>query len=399
MKVLSVTNAFPEDSITIGRFQHLVDRQDIDYNVFCWSSSKKSWAFWGSRFTAQQRKKVIVSGLSNLFSYKVIFEGFNILRAIITKPSLFKKHYSYFNGKGIKKYISALFDDYKILSLSPDILHFEFGTIGAKKIYLKDILNCKIVVSFRGYDLNYYKLDNPTFYHEVWRKADRFHFLGTDLLKRGVRRGYKESNNYYLIPPAIDTELFNRSTPRTDNATNALTVISVSRLVWKKAIDQGLLAFKRFLDLGGDGTYHIVGTGPAFEAIQFTAYELGIENKVIMHGKVKPADTKKLLERADVFLHPSISEGFCNAVIEAQAMELPVICSDSDGLPENVDDGTTGYVVKKWDYNTMGDKLFMLFNDAENRKQMGKNGRQRVINKFRIEDQVLRFEELYKSLQ
>ena len=41
----------------------------------------------------------------------------------------------------------------------------------------------------------------------------------------------------------------------------------------------------------------------------------------------------------------AVSEGFCNAVLEAQAMKLPVVCTDADGLPENVQDGTTGLVV------------------------------------------------------
>lgn len=398
MKVISVINAFPENSITIGRFKYLVNNPEFDYRVFCWDSNKYSWAFWGKQFSRQQQKKVMVSGASKLMSYKIVFELFNIISFILRKPVLFSKHYSYFRGKGIKKYIHAIFDDYKILDFTPDIIHFEFGTLGAKKIYLKEIVNCKAVVSFRGFDLNYYRLNDEAFYSKVWQQADAFHFLGEDLLKRAIKRGYKNTGNYYLIPPAIDTAFFKKELLET-SASQAMVIISVGRLVWKKAIDFGLLAFKRFLDLGGDGTYHIIGTGPSYEQIQFTAFELGIEDKVILHGKLTPENTKTLLGASDVFLHPAVSEGFGNAVIEAQAMELPVVCTNADGLGENVEDGKTGFVVDKWDYNSMGDKLFDLFNDKEERKQMGINGRKRVVEKFKEEDQVKKFEDLYKSLK
>ena len=58
---------------------------------------------------------------------------------------------------------------------------------------------------------------------------------------------------------------------------------------------------------------------------------------------------RDLLAWADVLVHPSLTEAFGVAVAEAQAMGLPVVCSDAGGLPENVDHGVTGFVVPRRD--------------------------------------------------
>ena len=105
------------------------------------------------------------------------------------------------------------------------------------------------------------------------------------------------------------------------------------------------------------------------------------------------------MERADVFLHSAVSEGFCNAVMEAQAMELPVVCTDADGLPENVADGETGFVVSRRDPAALAEKLEALSRDPALRRRMGKAGRKRALEKFRLSDQLDRFESFYRQVR
>ena len=66
------------------------------------------------------------------------------------------------------------------------------------------------------------------------------------------------------------------------------------------------------------------------------------------------------LRAADVLLHPAVSEGFGNAVMEAQAVEVPVVCTDADGLRENVVDGVTGLVVPRRDASALAAALERL---------------------------------------
>ena len=99
-----------------------------------------------------------------------------------------------------------------------------------------------------------------------------------------------------------------------------------------------------------------------------------------------------------MLLHAAVSEGFCNAVLEAQAMELPVVCTDADGLPENVVDGQTGFVVPRRSPLELMEKLAVLAADAPLRRRMGEAGRRRVLEHFRLAEQIDRFERFYAAV-
>jgi colanic acid/amylovoran biosynthesis glycosyltransferase len=104
------------------------------------------------------------------------------------------------------------------------------------------------------------------------------------------------------------------------------------------------------------------------------------------------------LKWADIFLHAAVSEGFCNAVLEAQAMGIPVVCTDADGLTENVADGVTGYVTPRRDSLAMAEKIISLASDGTLRHKMGAAGRKRVEKYFQLEQQMDAFDSFYEML-
>jgi colanic acid/amylovoran biosynthesis glycosyltransferase len=104
------------------------------------------------------------------------------------------------------------------------------------------------------------------------------------------------------------------------------------------------------------------------------------------------------MQSADVLLHAAVSEGFCNAVVEAQAMELPVVCTDADGLRENVADGETGFVVERRNPAALAGKVEKLAQDPQLRRRMGEAGRRRVTSRFQLRDQIDRFERFYSAI-
>src|SRR5262249_2502214 len=101
---------------------------------------------------------------------------------------------------------------------------------------------------------------------------------------------------------------------------------------------------------------------------------------------------------ADVLLHAAVSEGFCNAVIEAQAMARPVVCTDAGGLPENAVDGETGFVIPRRDPDAMAEKLILLASDPALRKRRGGAGRRRVVERFDRSRQVDSFVQFYRRV-
>ncbi len=284
-----------------------------------------------------------------------------------------------------------------VFTVEPDIIHFEFGTIATDIKTIKTLTGSKISVSFRGYDINYIGLDNPAYYNDVWQYADGFHFLGNDLKNRAIKRGYKAGKVEVLIPPAIDTSFFTpEEVPNKEN--NKLIIVSAGRLVWKKGYEYGIRACATLKEKGIPFEYRIIGNGDFKQAIQFTISELGLENDVKLLGAMVPQELRKELSQAHVFLHPAISEGFCNAVIEAQAMGVPVICSAADGLSENIVDGKTGFVTPVWDVSAMAEILQWFWHNKEQIKIMGNAGVQRVKEHFKIEDQIKAFTAFYNTL-
>ena len=84
--------------------------------------------------------------------------------------------------------------DAEIILRNPDCIHFEFGSLIKDRTYLKSLLDTKLSTSFRGYDLNFVGLEDPHFYQETWESVNACHFLGNDLLKRAVSRGFRTSS-------------------------------------------------------------------------------------------------------------------------------------------------------------------------------------------------------------
>ena len=184
----------------------------------------------------------------------------------------------------------------------------------------------------------------------------------------------------------------------TGTAERPLRILSVGRLEWKKGYDYALEAVKLLVERGVRCEYNIVGDGKSLEAIAFARHQLGLEACVRLQGAKARAEVRAEMQSADVFLHSAVSEGFCNAALEAQAMMLPAVCSDADGLSENVADGETGFVVPRRNADALASKLATLATNPGMRQAMGEAGRRQVQRHFAHADQITSFERLYREV-
>ncbi|HYX21602.1 MAG TPA: glycosyltransferase family 4 protein [Thermoanaerobaculia bacterium] len=294
--------------------------------------------------------------------------------------------------------LRRLYLDAALIALNPDLVHFEFGALGAERMHLARLIDAPIVVSFRGYDLNYVGLDEPGYYDAVWRDAKALHFLGEDLWQRAQRRGCPPDKPHVLIPPAIDTDFFAPGGAPAEESVRPLRILGVGRLEWKKGYEDALVAVQLLRARGIPCEYRIVGDGSFLGAVAFGRHQLGLEDVVTFLGEADREAVRAEMLRADVLLHAAVSEGFCNAVLEAQSMELPVVCTDADGLRENVENGVTGFVVPRRSPAALADALARLASDPDRRRRMGQAGRRRVVARFRLEDQISAFDGLYRSV-
>lgn len=393
IKIAFVTNSLPLPEGDFLREKFFRLQEYFDVHIVCWDSQqnkdaflKKYWKSFPEDNIHLVYDKLDVAGGVELLAKNI---G-RILKQPAKNTTLFKKlqhNISDTNKVLIKYNFYSLIND-----LEPDIVHFEFGTLARSFSDIKIYSDVKSSVSFRGYDLNYIGLEDKYYYQDVWQKFDAFHFLGNDLKERAYHRGYKGGKKEALISPAIDTDFYKRE-EQPEN--ERIKIISVGRLTWKKGYEYALVAMSELKKQNVDFTYHIIGGGNHLQALQFAIQELHLSEHIVLHGSLSRHEIKKELMTADIFLHPAVSEGFSNAVIEAQSIGVPVVATNADGLAENIVDGETGYVVPIYNAQALADKVMMLINDKTLRAEMGAAGVTRARALFRIEEQVQKFKEFY----
>jgi L-malate glycosyltransferase len=109
-------------------------------------------------------------------------------------------------------------------------------------------------------------------------------------------------------------------------------------------------------------------------------------------------DIREYLSAVDVFVLPSRSEGFSNAIIEAMAASLPVVATDVGGNAEAIKDGVSGFIIPSEDDAALSDAITRFLSDPSKAKEMGVAGRGLVVEKFTIAAMMQQITNVYSSL-
>ena len=126
------------------------------------------------------------------------------------------------------------------------------------------------------------------------------------------------------------------------------------------------------------------------------AEELGIAGHVRFLGH--QGDVAAILRQSDAAVHPSLQEGFSNAILEAMACAKPVVATRVGGTAEAVVDGVTGYLVEPGDPSALGQAILRVLDDPQHSAEMGIAGRVRVVEHFSIRHAVAELESTYRHL-
>ncbi len=138
----------------------------------------------------------------------------------------------------------------------------------------------------------------------------------------------------------------------------------------------------------------MVGDGPEKEKAEYLCQELGILDKVIFFGNSNEID--KILSYTDLFLLPSETESFGLAALEAMAWSVPVISSNSGGLPEVNFDGISGYLSEVGNTDEMAENAVKILRDDSVLAEFKKNALS-VAKKFDIKNILPLYEDLYQK--
>ncbi|HEX8170323.1 MAG TPA: glycosyltransferase [Thermoanaerobaculia bacterium] len=185
-----------------------------------------------------------------------------------------------------------------------------------------------------------------------------------------------------VVPNGIDL------VPRPDVARDARTLLFLGRINWKKGLDRAIEA----LPMIDDAQLIVAGNDEEqlTPRLRELAARLGVTDRVTFREPVYGAAKWELLARATLFVLPSRSENFGNAVLEALMMETPAVLSSEVGLADDVvraDAGAIGL-----------DAINALLDDPARRAEMGRNGRALVESRYGWPRVAAEMEEAYCSL-
>lgn len=172
--------------------------------------------------------------------------------------------------------------------------------------------------------------------------------------------------------------------------------IVVANLIGYKGHQYFLRAWAEVCRVVPDAVALLVGDGPVRGQCEADARELGIDGNVRFLGVRR--DVPALLAVADLLVHPSLHEGFCNALIEAMAASRPVVATDVGGNREAVVEGVTGLLVPARDAGRLAEATLAVFRQPDRGAAWGRAGRQRVAEHFQRSSMLQQYEALYDDL-
>lgn len=280
-----------------------------------------------------------------------------------------------------------------------DIIHFEFSGIGIAYQSVLNKLNSIKVVSCRGTAEKVKPLNNVERQEQLiqlFNSVQAIHCVSTNM-ENTIQQYNKTNTKTFVNRPSIDINLFKRKKEYRNND-GKIKLLSIGRFTFQKGYTIGLQVAHQLKISGVEFEWIIVGDGPAKEEIVFGIHTLNLHNEIKLLGKKNRDEVIELYNDSDIFFLPSVYEGIANVVLEAMAMELPVVSTKSGGLEEVIEHEIDGMLANVYDADALFQCIVSLINDFEKRKMLGTKARLKILNQFTLERQTQEFEKQYTSL-
>lgn len=159
---------------------------------------------------------------------------------------------------------------------------------------------------------------------------------------------------------------------------------TVSRLTRNKGVEILTDAFLKLAAEFKDLKLLIVGDGPIRKDLEEKA--AGLKDRIVFAGHQD--DVFPMLNIMDVFVMPSLSESMPFSLMEAMSCGLPVISTRVGGVPELINDGSSGILVPSGSADSIRDAVSGLIKDREKMSMLGKNARERIVERFSIDKMI-----------
>jgi glycosyltransferase involved in cell wall biosynthesis len=223
-------------------------------------------------------------------------------------------------------------------------------------------------------------------YRYALQKTKKVFFQNFDDMNLFLEKKFVTKEIAERIPGSgVDYEKFSAINSIKKNEENFIFLF-IGRLIKDKGIFEFVEAARIIKQKYPNIIFNVIGPFWLQNLKSNTITKTDLENWIvegIIDYQGEKKDIRKFIAEADSVVLPSYREGTSNILLEAASMEKPLITTNTTGCKETVDDGVTGFLCKVKDAADLAEKMEKMFLlSEEERKTMGKKGRQKIIEEF-----------------
>jgi colanic acid/amylovoran biosynthesis glycosyltransferase len=266
----------------------------------------------------------------------------------------------------------------------PNVAYIDFGNVAALAYSALEHLNIPFVVHFHGSDISS-ALNNPPYRQElenVFRYASALIVASNHIRRLLILEG-APPEKIHLVRLGINLEGL---IPQPWNERKSLppSLVFLGRFTPKKHPVALLEAFALVKQQIPNAQLSMIGGGSEMPRVKQRIKKLGLEDSVKLYGALPRSEALPIVNQHWVFAQHSVTastgdqEGFGISLAEAAALELPIVSTLHNGIPEQVIDGKTGFLVREFDYESMSERIIQLLNNPDLAEEMGKCGCQHI---------------------
>jgi glycosyltransferase involved in cell wall biosynthesis len=342
------------------------------------------------------RVRIVAAKTSwQLKSYEII-DGIEVYRTFLVFPGISFKHFLAF------PFLApiGLFRLWRVVRADkPDLinLHFVDGS-GFYGLCLKRLLDLPLVVTLQGNDVQKFpkrsRLQRMVF-ERLLKEADFITACSSSLLDQAREFVPEIEEKSLPIPNGIDLDEFSL---KEAYQSRRPYLFALGRLEHKKGFDLLIKAFKPVLQRFPQLDLILAGDGPERDRLIKLINQLDLKERVKLPGRVNRKEVVKLFNGCQLFVLSSRSEGLPVVSLEAMAASKAILATKVDGVPEVVIDGENGVLIEPENVNELYKGISYLMGQERLREEMGKRGRQLVVERYSWPKLVERYLDVYMKV-
>lgn len=219
--------------------------------------------------------------------------------------------------------------------------------------------------------------------------CDRFISVSDAMTRQMISHGIAPLSKFSTIYSGFNIKTFlSCSELRTENrkkfgfSEDDIVVGKIARLFDHKGHHDVISALSKIVQKSSKVKILFVGDGTLRTELESRVTRLGLAERCVFVGLLRPDEIPGALSAIDVLVHTSLREGLARAISQAIAAAKPIVAYDLDGTPEVVIDGKTGFLIPAGDIEKLGERILQLSMNNALRSTMGSEGRRLFASQF-----------------